>query len=191
MQFSHNACICSLNAVHLQKLMSIGLTITMVALLLLIWNLVEKKPNMSGQFAAAAEKGCWVVPMKASRARREKSLRQSAQCLSGRTWNTVISFGSYYTKKKCMGWRESAEGPQRWPNDWKAVRKAWEDQVSQPSEKKAWKDLITMFLYLKAKITPFLQGITQKIWGVMGTSYSWEDSNWTQQFSQQEQSGLD
>lgn len=78
---------------------------------------------MSEQFAAAAEKGCWLAPKRASPARREKSLCHSAQCLPGHTWNTLLSFGSHYTKKKCMGWREPTEAPQG-PNNWKAVRKA-------------------------------------------------------------------
>lgn len=129
MQLSHNACICSLNAVHVQKLISIGLMITMVALLLLIWSLVERKLTMSEHFAATAEEGCWVAPMRVSPARREKSLCHSAPCFPGHIWNTLFSFGPHYTKKKCMGWRESTEGPQRWPDNWKAVRKAWKDTV--------------------------------------------------------------
>lgn len=179
MQLSHNACICSLNAVHLQKLISIGLMIAMVALLLLIWGLVDNELNTSEQFAAAAEKWCWVAPTRAPPAGREKSLCCSAQCFSGHTWNTLFSFGAHYTKGRVW----AGESPQKDHRNDQTTGRLWgkpeRTGFVQPSERKAWKDLITMFLHVKARITPFLGGVTWKIWEVTGTSYSWEDSNWT------------
>lgn len=188
MQLSHNACICSLNAVRLQKLISIGLMITMVASLSLIWSLLDKKLNKSEQFAAAAEKRCWVASMRASPARRNHcaTLLSARQATPGILCSVLAP-----TIQKRSAW--AGESPQKCHKDDQMTGRLWgkpeRTRFAQPSEKKVWKDLFTMFLYLKVKITPFLQGVIWKIWGVMGPSYSWEDSNWTQQFSQWEQSG--
>lgn len=188
-QLSPNACTCSLNAAHLQKLISIGLMITMVALLLFLWSLVDNKLNTSEQFAAAAEKGCWAPPRRHhQQAERNHCATLLSACRA--TPGMLCSVLVPTIQKISVEAGESSQKGHKGDQMTARLRgKPERTGFVQPSEKKAWKDLITVFLYLKAKITPFLQVVTWEIWEVMATSNSWETSKWTQEFSHWEQSG--